>query len=175
MLIPIIKTQRLILRGFRQEDLEAYGDMCKDGEVMRYLGGKSLPRSEAWRNMSMIAGHWMLRGYGMWAVEESKTGEMIGRVGCWYPEGWPGFEIGWTLRRAFWRQGFATEAGKAAMNYAFRELQQPEVISLINPENIASRTVAEKLGERVSGKTEIFGHEVLIYKITKDEWEVNVS
>jgi RimJ/RimL family protein N-acetyltransferase len=110
----------------------------------------------------------------MWAVEEQKTGEMIGRVGCWYPEGWVGFEIGWTLRGAFWGNGFATEAGKASMDYAFRELGQWEVISLIRPDNIPSRPVAEKLGEKLVGNIELFGSDCLIFQITKDEWEALV-
>jgi RimJ/RimL family protein N-acetyltransferase len=63
MVIPIIKTQRLILREFREEDLEDYEDMCGDPEVMRYIGlGKPLSRPESWRNMAMITGHWLLRG-----------------------------------------------------------------------------------------------------------------
>lgn len=114
--IPKIVSQRLILRGFEEEDLDAYAEMCGDSEVMRYIGtGQILSRSESWRNMAMMLGHWQLRGYGMWAVEERQSGKMLGRVGCWQPEGWIGLEIGWTIRRAFWGQGFATEAGKIAI------------------------------------------------------------
>lgn len=103
MLIPQLETPRLILRGFCEQDLDAYAQMCGDPEVMRYLGqGQPLSRSEAWRSMATILGHWQLRGYGLWAVEERSSGIMIGRVGCSQPEGWPGFEIGWTLRRTYW-------------------------------------------------------------------------
>ena len=173
MQIPKIVTKRLIMRGFQEEDLDAYAEMCGDAEVMRYVGtGQTLSRSESWRSMAMMLGHWQLRGYGMWAVEERRSGEMLGRVGCWQPEGWIGLEIGWTIRRVFWGQGFATEAGKVAMEYAFQELQQTHVISLIRPENIASRRVAEKLGEKLEGTGELFGSEVVIYGISREEWEI---
>ena len=172
MLIPQLETQRLILRGFREQDLDAYADMCGDPEVMRYIGaGKPLSRVESWRNMAMILGHWQLRGYSLWAVEERQSGEMIGRIGCWQPEGWPGFEIGWMLRRTYWGRGFATEGAKAAMDYAFGELQQSRVISLIRPENAASRRVAQKLGEKLAGTTEIFGGEAVIYEIRQEDWQ----
>lgn len=114
MLVPQIDTPRLILRGFCAADFDAYAEMCGDPEVMRYIGmGKPLSREDAWRNMSMIIGHWQLRGYGMWGVEERQSGEMIGRIGCWQPEGWPGFEIGWSLQRVDWGRGLATEGAKA--------------------------------------------------------------
>ncbi|MBW4642770.1 MAG: GNAT family N-acetyltransferase [Goleter apudmare HA4340-LM2] len=176
MQIPQLKTQRLILREWREADFEAYAEMCGDPEVMRYIGtGKPLFRDESWRNMTMIAGHWQLRGYGMWAVEECQSGEMIGRIGCWQPHGWPGFEIGWTLRRTYWGRGFATEGAQAALNYAFRELQQPDVISLIRPKNLASRRVAEKLGEKLTGTIEFLGDEAVIYRMYREDWALRMG
>jgi RimJ/RimL family protein N-acetyltransferase len=118
-----IETPRLLLRMLRGSDLDAYAEMCADPEVMRYLGdGQPLSRSEAWRHLAMVLGHWRLRGYGFWAVEERSSGELVGRVGCWRPEGWPGFEVGWTLRRAYWGRGYATEAARASISDAFIEL-----------------------------------------------------
>jgi RimJ/RimL family protein N-acetyltransferase len=172
MLIPTLETERLILRRFVETDLDAYADMCADAEVMRYLGGKLLSRSEAWRNMAMILGHWYLRGYGFWAVEKRATGEMIGRIGCWQPEGWPGLEVGWTLRRAFWGQGYAVEAAKASLNYGFSQLEESQIISLINPQNHLSRRVAQKLGAKIQGSTQLFDHEVLIYAINREDWHL---
>jgi RimJ/RimL family protein N-acetyltransferase len=96
---------------------------------------------------------------------------MIGRVGCWRPEGWLRFEIGWMIRREFWGKGFATEASSAAMEFAFEELEQPHVISIIQPENAASRRVAEKLGEKLKGTTEVLGKECVVYGISREEWK----
>lgn len=172
MFIPQLQSQRLILRAFCEEDLDAYAEMCADPEVMRYIGnGQTLSRFEAWRSMAMMLGHWQLRGYGMWAVEERHSRVIIGRIGCWQPEGWPGFEIGWMLQRAYWGCGYATEAARVAMAHAFGELQQSHVISLIRPDNSASRRVAEKLGEKLAGTTEIFGNQALIYAISRDDWQ----
>jgi RimJ/RimL family protein N-acetyltransferase len=174
MQIPKIVTKRLILRGFQEEDLDAYAQICADAEVMQYIGtGKTLNRSESWRGMAMLLGHWQLRGYGMWAVENRQTGEMLGRVGCLQPEGWLDFEIGWTIVRQHWGCGFATEAGQAAIAFAFEELQRSHIISLIRPANLASRRVAEKLGEKLVGSTEVSGNEAVIYKITQEEWLMN--
>ena len=132
--------------------------------------GAALAREMAWRNMAMILGHWQLRGYGIWAVVVRESGEFIGRVGCWNPAGWPGFEIGWLLHRACWGQGYATEAARAALRYSFEELRQPAVISLIHPDNRRSISVALRLGEELSGETELYGRPALIYRITHDEW-----
>ncbi|MBD2534941.1 GNAT family N-acetyltransferase [Nostoc flagelliforme FACHB-838] len=176
MLIPQLLTERLILREFREEDLDAYAQMCGDEEVMRYVGnGRPLSRGESWRSLAMMLGHWHLRGYGMWAVEEGASSEMIGRIGCWKPEGWPGLEIGWTLRREYWGKGYATEAAKISMDYAFEKLGQSDVISLIRPENEASKRVAQKLGERLEETLKIFGAEALIYSISREDWQPTLT
>ena len=170
-LTPILETERLVLREFRESDTDAYAEMLADPEVVRFLGGTPMSRAEAWRNMSMVIGHRVLRGYGFWAVEERGVGELVGRVGCWRPEGWPGLEVGWTLRRAFWGRGYATEAARASVEYAFTKLDQTRVISLIAPENTASIRVAERLGERPVGEWEVFGTKVIIYGIEREEWD----
>jgi RimJ/RimL family protein N-acetyltransferase len=159
-----LETDRLILRMWREEtDFEPYARMCADTEVMRYLGGKTFSRPEAWRHMAFFIGHWHLRGYSHWAVEEKASGQMIGRIGFLNPEGWPGFEIGWTLAREQWGKGYATEGARRALEYAFTELDKDHVISLIHPENRGSIRVAERLGERVEGKAQIMGIDVLVY------------
>jgi RimJ/RimL family protein N-acetyltransferase len=165
-----LETERLVLRMLRESDLDAYAEMCADAEVMRYLGtGTTFTRSEAWRNMAMMIGHWQLRGYGMWAVEE-RGGPLIGRIGLWRPEGWPGLEVGWMLRRASWGHGYATEGGRAALGHAFAVMRCAHLVSLIHPENRASIRVAERLGERLEGQTQIVGIETLIYGIRRAEW-----
>jgi RimJ/RimL family protein N-acetyltransferase len=153
---------------FRDSDLDAYAEMCGDPDVMRFIGdGQPLDRAEAWRHMAMVLGHWQLRGFGLWAVEERATGELAGRVGCWQPEGWPGFEIGWTLRRGFWGRGYATEAALVVLDFAFARLSQPRVISLIDPNNGPSIAVARRLGMTMQGSTQLRGHPVVIYGIDR--------
>lgn len=162
-----LETERLVLRQFREEDLDAYVEMVGDPEVMQYLGSGAMNRAEAWRNMAMILGHWRLRGFGMWAVEEKGGGAMIGRVGCWRPEGWPGLEVGWALRRKSWGRGFATEAAKASLDAAFDRLAERHVISMIHGRNAASVRVARRLGMRLEGRTELFGIPVSVFGIRR--------
>ena len=106
MEIPSLETERLRLRAFTAHDFEPYAAMMADEAVTRFLGdGRPLARVDAWRQMAMFAGHWLLRGFGVWAVEERATGAFIGRIGCFEPEGWPDFEIGYTLARPAWGRG----------------------------------------------------------------------
>lgn len=155
----------------REEDLDAYAAMSADPEVMRYLAdGQPLDRGGAWRQMAMILGHWQLRGFGFYALEERATGSLIGRVGFFQPEGWPGLELAWMLRRASWGQGYATEAGRRVLRQGFTELGHQRVISLIRPANAPSIRVAERLGERLERRTEIFGSEALVYVIDRAAW-----
>ena len=167
-----LETPRLVLRMLRQSDLDAYAEMCGDPEVMRFLGnGRPMNRADAWRSLAVMIGHWHLRGYGLWAVEEKATGVLVGRVGFWEPEGWPAFEVGWTLRRAFWGRGFATEAARACLNHAFRRMGRQHIISLIRVGNLASVRVAERIGERLEGRMELQGHDTLVYGISREDWE----
>ena len=171
-----LETERLILRWFREDDLD---DMCRvssDPEVMRFIGGQVLTRHDCWRQMASYMGHWYFFGCGVWAVQEKTAGTFVGRIGFMTPPTWPGFELGWTLARDSWGKGYATEGARRALAYAFTEMNRDHVISCIAPANVASARVAERLGEKVEGKTELMGNEVLIYGISRDDWlKSNVS
>lgn len=166
MTIPTLTSERLILRAFREKDLDAFATFCADEETMRWLGG-TLSREDAWRQMAMMLGHWQLRGYGMWALEERSTGTFVGRVGFHRPEGWPGLEIGWMLGRPHWGVGYAQEAARTALAYGFGTLGLEYVISLIHPENARSIKLAETLGEHYAGRTRVRGYDVLIYRLER--------
>ena len=149
-------TERLVLRPFADEDIDRIAAIYADAEVMRWLGdGRPLSRAQAWRTMATFVGHWELRGYGQWAVVEKATGVLIGRAGLWNPEGWPGLEVGWVLDRARWGHGFATEAARASVRWAFDELGADRLISVIETRNLRSIRVAERIGERFERKTVI--------------------
>jgi RimJ/RimL family protein N-acetyltransferase len=165
-----LESERLRLRWFRESDFGDYQLMSADPEVMRFLGGQPQTEIEAWKSMAAYIGHWHFRGYGVWAVEEKSSGRVIGRIGFMNPAGWPGFELGWTLRRESWGKGYATEGAQRALRYAFTEMNRDHVISLIAPDNINSIHVAERLGERVEGETELLGRTVLIYGIDREQW-----
>jgi RimJ/RimL family protein N-acetyltransferase len=163
-----IETDRLLLRPFRESDLDAYAAIMADPRVMRFMDGPQ-DRTAAWRGMAGCLGHWALRGYGLWAAEERASGELIGRIGLINPEGWPGLEVGWLLARSRWGRGYATEGARAALGHAFGVLGADRVISLIKPRNAASIRVAERLGERFERKIEFFGGETLVYGIDRPD------
>jgi RimJ/RimL family protein N-acetyltransferase len=170
MAIPRLETARLILREWQEGDFDGYARLCADPEVMRYLGGHTFSVLEAWRHMAYLVGHWALRGFGHWAIEEKATGQFVGRLGFQEPQGWPGFEVGWTLARDRWGRGYATEGAMTALEYAFSTMGRTHVISLIHPENHASIAVAKRLGETLEGETTVLGRPVEIYGTTRDRW-----
>ena len=159
-----LETDRLVLRMFVDDDLDAYYAICSDPEVMEFIGqGKTMNRLDAWRQIAVMLGHWQLRGYGSWAIEEKASGRLVGRVGFINPADWPGLEIGWALGRSSWGLGYATEAARAALQYGFRTFGFSRVISLIHRENTRSIGVSERLGGIEDGTTELLGMRVLVY------------
>ena len=168
----IIETERLILREIDPErDFDAWAKTMANAETVRYLGAEPMNRAEAWRSMATVIGHWAIRGYGFFSLEHKDTHEWVGRVGPWYPEGWPEPEIGWTISPDHLRQGFAFEAATAAIDYAYNTLGWSRMIHLILEGNQASIGLAKKLGstlirtqQGVPGVTE---EKVLIYGQTR--------
>lgn len=145
--IPTIDTARLRLRAFTEADFPAYRTLVADPDVMRYLGdGRPLSEIDAWRQLATILGHWVLRGFGLWAVDERSTGRFVGRVGLLEPSGWPGFEVAYTIAPSSWGRGYAREAAGAALRHAQEVLGRTDIISIIRPDNIASVRVATSLG-----------------------------
>lgn len=149
MNIPTIETERLRLRAFEERDLEPYAAMYAEERFARFLEGRPLSRAQAWENIALILGHWALRGYGIWAVERQGSGELVGRVGLLNLPGWPDVEICWALSPKHWGSGYATEASRAAIDWAFGAAGLRRLISLIHPDNEASRAVALRLGEQL--------------------------
>jgi RimJ/RimL family protein N-acetyltransferase len=143
----ILETDRLILRKIDPErDFDGWAESMADEGTVRFLGTKPMSRAESWRNMAQAIGHWEIRGYGFFSLESKETGEWVGRVGPWYPKGWPAPEVGWTISPGHLRKGYATEAGRASIDYVFNTLGWTSVIHVILEGNEASMAVARKLG-----------------------------
>lgn len=163
--IPAIETARLRLRPFVEADLDAYAAMSADAEVMRYIGdGQPVGRDIAWRQMAVFLGHWALKGYGMWAIERSADGVLVGRAGFHHPEGWPGLEIGWLLARPAWGHGLALEAAQSALDWGRREKHMRRVISLIRSGNVRSESLALRLGAVLEGQATLMGGVANVYR-----------
>jgi RimJ/RimL family protein N-acetyltransferase len=168
-----LETDRLILRPPRLDDLDALSAMMLDEPAARFIGGV-MPRSMCWRQLMTMIGAWHAHGFAMFSVIEKKSGQWVGRVGPWQPEGWPGPEIGWAVARACWGQGYAGEAATAATNWAFDTLRWTNVIHSISPANVASQRVAAKLGSRNLGPGRLpapFAEDrVDLWGQTREEW-----
>lgn len=165
-----VETSRLRLRPLQASDAEPFMEIHQDPEVIKYvlLGAAPGGITVAWRNIAMMIGHWHLRGYGPWAVSEKSTGQVIGRVGLWNPEGWPGIELGWIIRRSHWDHGFATEASRAALEWAWENVDTDHIISVIQPDNVRSIRVAEKIGERFERADVLNDANVHIYGVRRN-------
>jgi RimJ/RimL family protein N-acetyltransferase len=140
-----LETPRLFLRPPIADDFEPWAAMMQDEEVARHLGG-TMPRSMVWRSMATMIGAWTLRGFSMFSAIEKQSGQWIGRLGPWQPEGWPGSEIGWAIKRSHWGQGLALEGAQACLAYAFEQLGWDQAIHCIAPDNGRSIRLAERLG-----------------------------
>jgi RimJ/RimL family protein N-acetyltransferase len=167
----IVDTPRLWLRPLQASDAEPLLEIHQDPEVIKYVlrGAPPAPGgiAHAWRVIAMMIGHWHLRGYGQWAVVEKANAQVIGRVGLWNPQGWPGIELGWIIRRTRRGNGFATEAALAALNWAWENVATDHIISVIQPDNVASIRVAHKVGECFERNDIIDGTNVHIYSICR--------
>jgi RimJ/RimL family protein N-acetyltransferase len=161
---PELRTERLLMRGWRDDDLDWFAAMMGDPAVAAPLGHDGpVDSPQAWRDMAFLAGHWALKGYGHWVLETLDTGECVGRAGLLQPPGWPDLEVGWTVAREHWGNGYAPEAARAACRHAHDELGARHIVSLILPENRNSIRVAEKLGERVEGSFRLREFDLRVY------------
>jgi RimJ/RimL family protein N-acetyltransferase len=166
---PTLETERLRLRPPRGGDFEDYAALYADHEVVRLLGnGDSWDRGRSWRHLAFAIGHWQMEGFGPWLAEDKATGAFIGIIGFWQPVTWPGFELAWHLARRFWGRGYATEGARAALAQAFLGWKRQHVISLVNPANLPSIRVAERIGERLESHLDNhFGLPMLVYGLDR--------
>jgi RimJ/RimL family protein N-acetyltransferase len=144
VIVPRLETERLILRVNRMEDFEPYAAFCASPRAAMRGGIRN--RLEAFRALASEIGHWQLRGYGWWGIEEKATGAYAGQVGLYYPEGWPEPELGWLVMDGFEGWGIAHEAALRVLRYAYETLGWTRLASCIRPGNTRSIRLAERLG-----------------------------
>lgn len=144
---PTIETSRLILRPPQASDFEGLAAFMSDEKSTHFLGGVQ-SRAVAWRGFMTLVGAWCIQGFSMFSVIEKASGRWVGRLGPWFPEGWPGTEVGWGIVRDAGGKGYATEGSIASIDWAFDYLGWTDVIHCIQPENHPSKRVACKLGSR---------------------------
>jgi RimJ/RimL family protein N-acetyltransferase len=148
---PSLSTPRLILRGWRESDLEPFAALNSDPRVLEFLP-RALTRDESDAFVGHIQDGFAQRGYGWWAVEAKESGEFAGFVGLNVPSFHASFtpcvEIGWRLLPDHWGHGYATEGARAALDFGFGSAGLPEIVSFTVPENVRSRAVMERIGMR---------------------------
>ncbi len=156
----MIETENLYLRRPEFDDLDAIHAMRSDLAVVRFLGGRALSREEAWHRLTRLVGQWTLRGYGMFAVVEKRSGTLVGEVGLF--DGCRGLspdfdnapEAGWILASAAHGKGYAGEAATAAHRWFAATHGERRSVCIIAPENLASFRVAHRLGYKSFGQVD---------------------
>ncbi len=159
-----LDTERLILRQFREDDWQDLHAYFSHPQATQYTVGRAFSEGETWRTMCAMIGHWQLRGYGPYAVEEKASGNVIGPVGFWYPNDWPSPEIKWALSPEYWGKGFASEAARAVQAAGLEFLPDIALISFINADNAASIKMALAIGASYEAEVLFRGARWHIYR-----------
>jgi ribosomal-protein-alanine N-acetyltransferase len=165
---PELETARLRLRGWRDEDIGPMAAINDDVRVGRWLGGV-IGRDQTQARMAAWVDHWQEHGFGLWAVDEKATGQMVGRVGLMHHDDWTASthdaEIGWAFAPEVWNRGYATEAALAVLEWARGRAGLRTIVSITRPDNVRSRRVMDKLGLAYVGQTTWRGFEQVWYVI----------
>jgi len=166
--IPVLETERLLLRAHRLEDFAHCAAMWSDAAVTAHIGGEPLSEEDCWARFLRYVGHWSLLGFGFWLAEEKETSKFAGEMGfADYKRGLPALkgtpEIGWALASHAHGKGYATEAVRAVIAWGDEHLPSPRTACIIAPENLASIRVATKCGYRESERTTYKGNPTLVF------------
>jgi ribosomal-protein-alanine N-acetyltransferase len=165
-----LETARLRLRPFTAADQEAIHAVYSDPQVMRYVGhGAHRSMAETERALRVYADILASHGYSFLAVVERDGGGLVGDAGLNPLAGrGPDIELGYTVARAAWGRGYATEVGRALVEHAFATLGVPRVVAQVEPANSASRHVLEKLGMTAREQRVAYGRPHLLYAVDRD-------
>ncbi|MGD1934969.1 MAG: GNAT family N-acetyltransferase [Candidatus Phaeomarinobacter sp.] len=162
-----IETERLLLRQFQEADFAVYAAMLADPDVARFIGGVR-DQAGARHHFESACAHWRDRGFGKFAIEEKASGHLIGRAGPTIHADAPDVELGWTMAKTSWGRGYATEAAWACAAWMFETLSLKEIVSFIDPANVASVRVAEKLGQSYARDIVFEAESLRVYAVTLD-------
>ncbi len=177
-----IRTDRLILRRWRDDDLEPFARLNADPEVMEYLPG-ALDRAASDALVARIRTHFDQHGFGLWAVDVPGVASFVGYAGLAVPRFTVAFtpcvEVGWRLAREHWGHGYATEAARAALEFGFTTGGLDEIVSFTVPANVRSTAVMDRLG-MTHDPADDFDHPLLpdghplkrhvLYRLSRDRW-----
>ena len=169
-----LTTDRLIMRLPVESDLDGWAAFDADERATEFFG-EPKSRAASWEMLASAAGMWALRGCGLFTVIERESGQWVGRVGPWKPEGATA-EIGWAILSSYWGRGYATEAARAAIDWATNHLGWQHINHCIDAENTASISLAEKLGSRwLRESHDAHGKVTQVYGQTLQHWRAQTS
>jgi RimJ/RimL family protein N-acetyltransferase len=161
-----LRTERLLLRQWRERDAEALDEIYRHPEFLEHM-----PYRDPHEQVVHFVRSWDEDGFSLWAAEDLATGRLIGRIGLVRHHDWPEasdpVEVGWALHRDWWGQGLATEGGRASVDCWREHLDDPELISITTAANRRSRAVMERLGLAFRGETRWHGHDVIWYALDR--------
>lgn len=164
--MPEIETDRLLLRQFKPDDLDALAELFADPLVVKYLGsGEPASRAETEAALCSIISHWERHGFGRWAAVYKPTGGLIGYGGLRSFHGEP--ELVYLLGRPYWRRGLATEMALASLKFGFEGLRFERIIAMAKTQNVRSHRVLEKSGMRFERAANIYGMDVVCYGLAR--------
>lgn len=160
---PTLETDRLRLGPWRLDHFEPLVALFADAETTRFIGG-TMEKKSVWGILHMRIGIWVAHGFGLFAIEEKATGKLVGWSGLIRHFDWPEHEIGYTIDRSSWGRGYATEASRAALAWAFAATGLGSLVSYVHPDNLRSARVAEKLGAAREGAISLRGIPVNVWR-----------
>ncbi len=187
-MMPVIRTERLLLREWRESDKLPYAALNGDSEVMKHFPS-TLTGLQSDEMVDRMASAWEQRGFGLWAAERTDTHQFVGFVGLampsWQTDFTPCVEVGWRLAKRHWGLGFAPEAATAALAFGFENVELPndEIVSFTTTANLNSQRVMQKIGMRLDPSRE-FDHPAtpgwhaqrhVLYCIDRATWQAGVS
>jgi len=165
----MLETDRLILRPLDKKDVAAIFAMRSDAEVMRFIR-EPQNRDESANWVKLVSSRWKSDHIGFCAVVEKQTGRLIGWCGLWRLEETDELEIGYAIARDAWGKGFATEAARGFLRYAFEQLKSDKIVAVAEPENASSRRVMEKIGMKFLRLGGFYNRELVQYVISRESW-----
>ena len=169
VLTPVLSSERIILRGWQDSDFHPYTTLVSDPVMMRFIGGGAISYKEARKEFDGMREQWINRKIGIFVIADKTSDELLGFTGLFESPLIDEPELSWSLSPKNHGKGYASEAAVLARNWAFREHNIGPLMSLVHPDNISSKRVAERLGASVESHTTWMGQPRLVYRhITLD-------
>ena len=164
VLTPVLSSERIILRGWQNSDFHPYTTLVSDPVMMRFVGGGAMSYKEARKEFDGMREQWIDRKIGIFVIADKTSNELLGFTGLFESPLLDEPELSWSLSAKNHGKGYASEAAILARNWAFREHNIGPLMSLVHPNNISSKRVAERLGASVESHSTWMGQPRLVYR-----------